>query len=1018
MTVLAWLVSTASAQVACGNIITTNTTLTADLTCTPGFNGNVLTVAADGVVIDGAGFTITAPDAAAGIVVDNFDNVVLQNVVLALGSASDGITLQGAAGATISQVTAAGLDFGIRTQGNNPGLTILDTDVSNSQSFGMRLFGVDNSLLLARNTFDGSVQGLRIRDLVGPWSLPSDAAQANSFAGVADTAGASDVIFLEDVSNVTIDGLDLSSTSLLGRGIYVSNGTDVTLSNNDLSGRLHGVRSGGSANSGLVVTGNDMSDSGGFAMFLQGLVLPLTIESNTFDRSDQGVRIDGLAGPWSFPTSNSFVEVPYNGANKDVIELRGASDITLANLSLPATSGFGNGIRLTSTTDITIDNVDLSGRYRGVYSSTSTAGLTITNSDLSDMDIRSIQLTGADAGLSMAGNILDGSDNGILLTDAVGSTVDLSTFSFVGTAPTTGAELVEITNSTDVTVTGIEALHLDGNTRVVRVNGSTDTTIDDVTTCEANRGVDITGSDGTVIVNSQFGNGINGVFINATSDSTDVTADFLGNSTADVNDSGTNTTTTTGLMADADADGLADPCDDCPDDPLNDLDGDGLCAGVDDDDDGDGVDDIDDGDPNDPFVCDDTDGDGCDDCSVAQMLEPNNDGTDTDGDGACDLGDPDDDNDGRDDGDDSAPLDAFVCADTDLDGCEDCSTGTFDPADDGPDADSDGICDDKDLTVHATMSFDTDDVLWTTGGVGSPSVVFDPASNLFVMVYETQIGTHPDCPVGVWGLGLATSPDGITFTDAGGPLIQPAPTSSQYWNCVAAHPTLVDRSSGNLVLLFKSEQTSTACDVTTPDWGCDQYTGIGRLAITWNSGTSEYLATAPDTTPALGIATNFGYNRAVFADAEYKVALTRKPDMMVATGPATSLTLGSTVWSPGDVSWTPDEVYNPAVVCEADGSFTAFVGGRALGAGESVDEGNLGRLTSPDFATWALGPGPLFSTTVGDAELRHWDALRVGTTDYLLYFSDQTGPGGTNRVGLAETLPGWSVSSVQSKVCP
>ncbi len=60
----------------------------------------------------------------------------------------------------------------------------------------------------------------------------------------------------------------------------------------------------------------------------------------------------------------------------------------------------------------------------------------------------------------------------------------------------------------------------------------------------------------------------------------------------------------------------------------------------------------------------------------------------------------------------------------------------------------------------------------------------------------------------------------------------------------------------------------------------------------------------------------------------------------------------------------------------------------------------------------------MFSTTVGDVEMRHWDVLPVGTTDYLLYFSDQTGPGGTNRVGLAQTTAGWIPASVQSKVCP
>ena len=39
------------------------------------------------------------------------------------------------------------------------------------------------------------------------------------------------------------------------------------------------------------------------------------------------------------------------------------------------------------------------------------------------------------------------------------------------------------------------------------------------------------------------------------------------------------------------------------------------------------------------YECIDSDGDGCDDCSVAGSFAPNNDGTDTDSDGACDTGD-------------------------------------------------------------------------------------------------------------------------------------------------------------------------------------------------------------------------------------------------------------------------------------------------------------------------------------------------------------------------------------------
>ncbi len=66
---------------------------------------------------------------------------------------------------------------------------------------------------------------------------------------------------------------------------------------------------------------------------------------------------------------------------------------------------------------------------------------------------------------------------------------------------------------------------------------------------------------------------------------------------------------------------------------------------------------------------------------------------DTDGDDIPDSTDPDDDNDNVADGDDTDPLNANICRDVDADGCDDCSSGIDDPANDGVDTDGDGLCD-------------------------------------------------------------------------------------------------------------------------------------------------------------------------------------------------------------------------------------------------------------------------------------------------------------------------------------
>jgi hypothetical protein len=184
------------------------------------------------------------------------------------------------------------------------------------------------------------------------------------------------------------------------------------------------------------------------------------------------------------------------------------------------------------------------------------------------------------------------------------------------------------------------------------------------------------------------------------------------------------------VCRDADGDGC-DDCDSGTDNPANDgvdTDVDGLCDAGDPDDDNDGVPDAQDNDPINRFACRDADGDGCDDCNSGAD-DPLNDGVDFDSDGFCDIGDTDDDNDGVPDTSDTDPLDPFVCRDADVDGCDDCGVSGFDaPADDGPDADGDGLCD----------SGDPDD--------DNDGLADAVETNTGVFVDDTNTGTDPFNP--------------------------------------------------------------------------------------------------------------------------------------------------------------------------------------------------------------------------------------------------------------------------------
>ncbi|MFT5582967.1 MAG: hypothetical protein ACI9VR_000544, partial [Cognaticolwellia sp.] len=145
--------------------------------------------------------------------------------------------------------------------------------------------------------------------------------------------------------------------------------------------------------------------------------------------------------------------------------------------------------------------------------------------------------------------------------------------------------------------------------------------------------------------------------------------------------------------SDSDGDGICDDQDLCDGgDASGDTDADGTCDDTDDDDDNDTVSDGDDIAPLDATLCQDLDADTCDDCSNG-LPDTENDGPDFDLDGLCNAGDVDDDNDGSLDVDDSAQENPFVCSDTDADTCEDCSSGVYDPANDGDDWNADGQCD-------------------------------------------------------------------------------------------------------------------------------------------------------------------------------------------------------------------------------------------------------------------------------------------------------------------------------------
>ena len=237
------------------------------------------------------------------------------------------------------------------------------------------------------------------------------------------------------------------------------------------------------------------------------------------------------------------------------------------------------------------------------------------------------------------------------------------------------------------------------------------------------------------------------------------------------------------ICADIDNDG----CDDCsggtwaPDSDGLDQDEDGRCDSGDTctDFDGDGVGieglnnsdcltDQFDSDDNNPTLCVDIDGDSCNDCSTG-IFAPANDGSDLDSDGICDAGDTCTDIDGDGLGDasldhsgctsplsDSNDSDPYQCHDSDGDGCDDCSSGTFNVLADGTDTDGDTICDFGDTCTDADGDgFGTGTL--NNSGCARPET--DLNDNSLYSCIDSDGDTCDDCSEGVWN-PAQDGPDG------------------------------------------------------------------------------------------------------------------------------------------------------------------------------------------------------------------------------------------------------------------
>lgn len=311
---------------------------------------------------------------------------------------------------------------------------------------------------------------------------------------------------------------------------------------------------------------------------------------------------------------------------------------------------------------------------------------------------------------------------------------------------------------------------------------------------------------------------------------------------------------------------------------------------------------------------------------------------------------------------------------------------------------------------------------YANNSVGSSSVAWDYVNNQFLMVFESRTSTvDANCPNGVWDVGLATSPDGVTWTPQASPLLAPNPAANNFYSCVAAHPSIVFRTTTaqqvpSAYLYFKAEGWNGANN------------GIGVASIRFRASGTPYLRYVWST-PALPASAGhtWAMPKVVRQGSNWRMMVQDYPDIREFTSTSAvtfsgggAVRLDFLTYKTPVVSWVVNEFFNPAYVCNDDPvgnqDLKLFPGARDTEYGQVVSGAWAKAVSNRSSINFVLDTTPQ-ATWASDPEFRHWDVLGLTTGEYLIYF-DEKDNSGNNFIRMGTTDPAWTSAQVRSRICP
>ncbi len=450
----------ARADPVCGATITSSVTLTANLDC-GGYGGDALTVAADNLTIDGAGFTITV-NGSAWAIGGSTSGSLIENIKVAGGNgwqAANPASLPNTGGIqvtgnhnTFAHLDVSGVSGGaglfvqgdfnaamlITAQGRSSGYVeygqgnSLDTADLTSSVNGVVAFGNHGTgLSLSGVTFDRNQVGLYVDHYSGTVSLTGasflghggTAISLNTVAGMALaglTLDPSYAIGIEGNStdSLTIAGIDASGVAGVGSGIQLRQDHATSISGVIAKDRSFGIILTGA---GTTIDGCDVTGSATGIQFGFGDGQPtrnITLSNNTFQFNQTGLSATFFTAPLTL-TNNAFL-----GGGGTAIFFRYADGVTLSGLSFPAS--YDIALQGSSTQNLVLDQLDVSGsgaQGEGILLSQDSSSLLTRIHAVN----RNVGIGVAGSGTSISGCDVSGSNNGVALGFGDGQRVhDLS----------------------------------------------------------------------------------------------------------------------------------------------------------------------------------------------------------------------------------------------------------------------------------------------------------------------------------------------------------------------------------------------------------------------------------------------------------------------------------------------------------------------------------------------------------------------------------------------------------------